>query len=323
MMNYRQLIDVINKNESFVITSHIIPDGDCVGSLLALASILKKMGKTVRPVLRDPIPEVYKFLTGSEEIRDRFNSNAADVVIVLDCGEWTRTGFDLAEIKTPKIIVNIDHHSENELFADINIVDTSSSSVGEMIYYLFEKHIILDASIAEPLYVSIMTDTGNFRYSNVSARCFRAVANLVESGIKPSHIYRKVYEKRTPESLIVLSRALSTLKLTSNNRCAWMEVTMDMLKESNAKEEETEGIVNYARELDGVEVAALFKESGDGNVRVSLRSNDWVDVSELARLFKGGGHKRAAGCTIESSLDKAVNMVIQKVDSFLCDDRSG
>ncbi|WP_422445727.1 DHH family phosphoesterase [Thermoanaerobacterium sp. DL9XJH110] len=302
---------IIRDNRTFIITSHIMPDGDSVGSLLALALALKKEGKIVFAVINDAIPEKYKFLPGSDDII-RAHVNKCDVVISLDCGDTQRLGFGRALKDLGNIVVNIDHHKSNSFFGDINLVDSKASSAGEIVYRLIKRITRIDYEIALCLYTSIVTDTGSARYSNTTPFSLKILAELVEMGVRPDFVSRRVFETKSLSSIFLLKSALDTLEISGDGKVASMYITKSMMETSGAREEDTDGIINYAREIEGVEVAVLFRETGDF-IKVGLRSNEWLDVSKIAEDFGGGGHARASGCILKTSLWEARDAVLKSI----------
>ena len=236
-----------------------------------------------------------------------------DVLIALDCGDIERLGFDKQLKEYGAIVVNIDHHKSNSYFGDLNLVDSNASSVGEMIYQLLDGKVQIDYDIALNIYTSIITDTGSIRYSNTTPLSLKILAKLVDKGIRPDYVSRQVFERRSLASIKLLKSALSTLEILADGKIASLLITQDMLKVAQANEEDTNGIINYAREIDGVEVAVLFKEKEDSLIKVGLRSNEKVDVSKIAAKFNGGGHPRAAGCQLRLPLKETQEIVLNAV----------
>ncbi len=311
-MDLAAFYELVEKNKSFMIASHVAPDGDSIGSVLALTLALQKIGKKAVPVINDDIPEKYKFLPGSDLIVKETSANY-DVLIALDCGDIERLGFDKQLKEYGAIVVNIDHHKSNSYFGDLNLVDSNASSVGEMIYQLLDGKVQIDYDIALNIYTSIITDTGSIRYSNTTPLSLKILAKLVDKGIRPDYVSRQVFERRSLASIKLLKSALSTLEILADGKIASLLITQDMLKVAQANEEDTNGIINYAREIDGVEVAVLFKENEDSLIKVGLRSNEKVDVSKIAAKFNGGGHPRAAGCQLRLPLKETQEIVLNAV----------
>ncbi|MCG0275039.1 MAG: bifunctional oligoribonuclease/PAP phosphatase NrnA [Thermosediminibacteraceae bacterium] len=318
-MDFYILNNLISKYNSFIVTSHIAPDGDALGSVLALTIALEKLGKKVLPIINDTIPQKFRFLPCSEKVRAfASEKDKAEVMICLDSGDPGRLEFkkDLRDICN--FIVNIDHHKSNTMYGDINLVNDSYSSVGEMVYFLLKGlNIPIDIDIATCIYTSIITDTGSLKYSNTTPSCLKVLAELVEIGVKPDFISREVFEKKSLASVMLLKEILGSLKISEDGKIAYMRLTKDMMLKTGAKEEDTDGLINYAREIDGVEVAVLFKEQDNFKIKVGLRSNQWVDVSKIAEQFGGGGHARAAGCTIEGSLEEVEHSILSTVRKYL------
>jgi len=309
---------LLEDNKTFIVTSHISPDGDSLGSLLAMAHALSVYDKVVIPIVNDDIPKKYTFLPGADLIKtDDAYMKRADVLIALDCGDENRLGFKNDLKQYAKKIINIDHHKSNTFFGDLNIVDSAASSAGEIVYQLLEGKLNIDYETSLCLYTSIVTDTGSLRYANTTSTTLKILADLVDNGVKPDVVSRHVFEQRSLESVNLLALALGNLKIFEDGKVACIFVTQDMLRASGAKEEDTEGIINYAREIEGVEVGILFKEQADSTVKIGLRSNRKVDVRKIAESFKGGGHIRAAGCSLDIGLREAEDVVLNTVREFL------
>jgi len=315
-MDFSVLHNVLANYNSFVLTSHIMPDGDSIGSVLAMTLALQKAGKNAVAVVRDEVPHKYIFLPRAGDIKRHFDGKC-DCIISLDCGDEERLGFDRPLKDYGSIVVNIDHHKSNTHFGDINIIDSNASSVGEIIYHIIKELQVLDLDIAMSLYASIITDTGSIRYSNSTPSALRILAELVEIGVKPDFISRQVFEKRSIASVNLIKMALNTLEVSNDGMLASIFITKEIMDKSGAKEEDTDGIINYAREIVGVEVAVLFKEKEERLIKVGLRSNDWVDVSKIAEEFGGGGHARASGCTLKVPLNEAQEHVLNSVKKIL------
>ena len=317
-MDIARFYNLLENKLSFMITSHVSPDGDSIGSVLALTLALLKNEKKAVPVIKDDIPRKYKFLPGTELI-EKDISETFDVIIVLDCGDIERLGFDRQLKEYGPIVVNIDHHKSNSYFGDLNLEDTTASSVGEMIYRLLDGRVELDYDIALNLYTSIITDTGSIKYSNTTPLSIRILADLVDKGVRPDYVSRQVFEMRSPASIKLLKSVLSTLEISADGKVATLYITQEMLKTANADEDDTDGMINYAREIEGVEVAAIFRETDDSVIKVGLRSNEWVDVSMIAAKFNGGGHPRAAGCQVKLPLKEAREIVLKAINHAMED----
>lgn len=319
-MSIRTVKQAIKKFNRFLITSHINPEGDAIGSQVAMARLLKKLGK--RSVMLDdsPVPNLLQFMKGAEDISKvaphDFNYQA---VIMLDCPDLARIGKISEHIKKDSVIINIDHHISNINFGKFNWVDTEISSAGEMVYGLFKAFKVkIDLDDAIALYTAIMTDTGSFRYSNTSSKTHRITAELIDIGVQPYEMHTKIYEASSIQDTNLLGEALQTMKLTEDGKIAWLWVTKEMLKKTKASLEGTEGIINFARSIDGVEIAVLFRETGtEDRVKVSFRSKGKVDVNKLAAVFNGGGHPTASGCTVFGKIEDVEKKVLEKAKEMV------
>jgi len=316
-----KILQVVQENHTFFISSHSRPDGDSIGAQLALGSFLKRLGKDVYIANRDPVPAVYQFLPHSSDIHTAEKvERDFDVAFILDCSDLQRPGGIIDFKNKVKIVINMDHHTDCELFGDYNYVDPEASSVAEELYELFhESHSGITEEEALALYVGILTDTGRFQEANTSPRCHEIVAELIKKGVSPQIVGQAVYEARTVGGVKLLSLTLSTLEVTADGKIAHLLIRQDMYKQSGGTEEEVEGFVNFARDVQGVEVGVLFRETTlPDQFKVSMRSKGKIDVGKIARLFSGGGHRNAAGCTIQGTLkevkQKILNAVSQEVE---------
>lgn len=318
-----ELIKLLWEGNSFLISSHVNPDGDSLGAQLALYSLLVEMGKEVRVVNTDPVPWLYDFLPFKEAIeRPAETVYEPDYLIVLDAGSLERIGAKLAKSIAPrKGIINIDHHAESVPFGDYNFIDTSASATSEIIHRLIkEMGFRVGRERAICLYTGIMTDTGSFRFPNTTPRCHIAAAELIAEGVDVQRIYELVYERMSYGRLKLLGEVLNTLRVGMGGRAAWMTVRREMFERTGTGLEDLEGFVNYARSIEGVEVAALFVELEGGRTKVSLRSRGKVNVARIAAAFGGGGHERAAGCLIEAPLEPAMERVLNAIGEVLSRD---
>ncbi len=315
------IVRVINANSSFIVLEHEKPDGDCIGSGLALVQALHSLGKKALLVSQDPHPAIYDFLPGrSHHTRAGCldpGTFSADVAIFVDCADAERAGNAL-EFTRKKLRINIDHHISNTLFGHINMVDPGAAAAGQLVYSILKRlGVEISPDLATCLYVAIMTDTGGFRYQTTTQEVFELASLLIGKGANGSKIAERVFETRSFSSLLLLGSALSTIELYHGGKVATATVTKDMLKKTGATLEETEGIIEYPRSIAGVWLSLLFKEDQNlEKVHVSFRSREQVNVAELADLFGGGGHPRAAGATIEGSMKNVVGRVLEAVDGL-------
>lgn len=316
-LDFTEAINIIDKSDRIFIASHINPDGDNLGSMLALYFALKKYGKEVYPLKSDILPRDFLFLDGIDRVIEYDDSlEEIDLLILVDSSDEDRLGKNKDLLKKAKFSLNIDHHLSNSRFGDINIIDPKAAATGEMIYQLIKSmNISIDKKIASNLYVAIVTDTGKFTYDSVTSKTHRIIADLLDTGIDSNEININLYENRSIEKTQLMIKSLSTLKFYNNYSVGLVKVSQKMLKETNSKIEDTNGIVEVIRGIRDVEVAAILKEEKKNKIKVSLRSKKVVDVSKICKKFSGGGHVRAAGCTINSSLNEAEKLLIEEINN--------
>ncbi len=308
------------KSKRFLISTHRNMEGDAIGSMLAMAELLKRAGKKVILFPPEDMPDTYKFLPGAAKVKLMSNIKDIDydVACLLDCTDIERIGSVKVGICLTRPILNIDHHISNTYFGSINWVEPNMSSSGEQIYHLFRKMSIpINKRVALYIYIAMLTDTGSFRYSNTTADTHRIIAELMQYGIDAVDIYRKVYEGVPRSSLTLLASALSTLDTAKNGEIAWVHVSKAMLSSHKAGIEETQDFVNFPRSIKGVKIALAFREARKGLVKVSLRSNEGVDVNRLAKQFNGGGHSSASGCVLKGTISGAEKIVVTSAKKLL------
>ena len=298
----------IRAGRNFLITSHRNPDGDALGSGLGLQRLIRHLGKTASMQVRDGFHPALANIPGAHDVAVTDALPAGypkgfDAVFTMECPEVERTGYPVL----PGPVVNIDHHLGNQMYGEINYLDLEAPSVGEMVLQLNRHHLRapLDRETATALYVSLASDTGFFRYHNTTLRAFEAAEELVRAGVVPGDVSLWINESNSRGSIKLLGLCLCTLELTAGGRVATMELPKRFFAEAGATPEETEGIVNYGRSIEGVLVSALLKEVDDKSTRVSMRAKPGVDVQAVAATFGGGGHKAAAGCTMPLALGEA------------------
>jgi len=314
------IVSIIKDKEKILILPHVSADGDALGSSIALGLAIEKLGKQVKIYLEEGLQKKYDFLPGQHliEIYEGKNGFKSEVAIALDTADEGRLGKRIEIFKEAGVTINIDHHNTNPLYADFNYVQPHSSAVGEIIYRIIKMmDLTIDTNISICLYVAISTDTGGFRYSNTTPETHRITSDLIRIGVDVSDISRRLFETNSYEKIKLMGVAIDTLELLGNGKIAFHTITNEVMKTIGAKEEECDGLVNIGRSIEGVEVAILLRELENGEIRVNLRSNTYVDVSEIAGFFSGGGHTRAAGCTlkgdIESAKQKLVDKIVQKL----------
>ncbi len=320
-MKIREVISAFGKNERFMVTTHVRPDGDAIGSLLALKLILQRLGKKVDAYAQDRFPPEFDFLPGAREVSSKpFDSAEYDAAILLDCGDFDRVGDDLAEFISARVpfVINIDHHIPGKPFGDVYWVEPSACSTCEMLFDLcMSLSLAPDAALASLLYTGIVTDTGSFRFSNTNQRVFEIICILVGSGANPAFIATHIYDSDTPEKLKLLSQVLETVEFHAGSRIAAAQLTRAMLSNSSASYMDSEGFINHLRSVRSVDLAILFREGGDGLIHVSMRSRQGIDVAKLAQRHGGGGHRQAAACRIPGTIQSVRAMFIGEAVSFL------
>jgi phosphoesterase RecJ-like protein len=316
-----QAAALIKQHQRIIVASHASPDGDAIGSLLALTHVLAGMGKRAVAYNLDGVPYNFRFLAGAEDvISDRsLLPRDTDLAICLDCSSWGRVDQHLVLDRKQVRTLCIDHHETVDADGfDVFVHDVRACAVGELIYRLIRVlEVPLSRHVAECLYVSIQTDTGSFRYSNTTAGALQAAAELVRAGIDVWTISSEVYEKHPIGRLKLLAHVLDTLHLSSDGRLAFVTVTHEMYQRTGTGPEMLDGFINYARGIAGVEVACQIRESKTNVYRVSFRSRGRVNVAQLAQQFGGGGHHNAAGCTIEGTPQTIVRQLTAELDRIL------
>jgi phosphoesterase RecJ-like protein len=317
------LLDCFQQHPHFVITSHARPDGDAVGSVLALAELLHQLGRTTDLVLADPIPTIYRTLPGIERIRHAAALDPVDLarsdapvapVIILECDCIERTGLTGLEDRQ---LINIDHHASGRNYATLNWIDPEACAVAAMIYRLAiaapGAHIT--PSMATCLYTSILSDTGTFTYPATTSETFALAHDLTLKGANPALIARDIYFSHRVSKIRLLGAALANLQYSGS--LAWTWVTNQDLALSSADAEDCEGVINYLIAIDGAEAAAFLRETPDGQFRLSIRSKGKVNVAAVAEALGGGGHRNASGCTLNGPLTHAVECVLTQLRTQL------
>lgn len=320
MISFGVIFDAIKSSQNVILSGHIMPDGDSLGSMLALGIVLKNLGKDVTMVSYDPVPGNLTFLPGVQGVitGELGLKKNYDTFIMVDCSAPDRLGPYQELLKGSMTTINIDHHPGNKIAAGINYVDVEAAATGEIIYDMFlQLNIKICPDVAICLYTAIITDTGSFRYENTRPSTHRRVAHLMECGIAPAKLNELIYDQRSWPSLMLLRDVLHSMKFSSCGKVAWVSVFRHDLKKANASDEHTEGIINYPRSIKGVKVAIIFRELEAGVFKVGFRSKGKVDVNQLASRLGGGGHIKAAGCIVRGDFRtvslKVVDMAIDAV----------
>lgn len=313
----------IKKYNRFLISVHTSPEGDALGSELALYYLLKKLGKEAIIVNEDPVPQEYDFIPGKENIKlykPGLQGIDFDCVVILDCTDLNRTGLVKELIRPGSFVLNIDHHISNKKFGSVNWVEPGASSASEMVYSLYKQaRVPFDEDSALLLYVGILTDSGSFRYSTTSSLTHRAAAELLRFNISTNRVYKNIYENIPFSDIQVLIKALARIHRESAGKIAWIEVPAKLIRHKQLSFDLTDHILSFARAIKNTEVAALFKENlGVRNeIRVNFRSTGLVDVNKIAQSFGGGGHITASGCTIRGKLADVRKKVLAKIRQSL------
>ncbi|MCZ6602595.1 MAG: bifunctional oligoribonuclease/PAP phosphatase NrnA [Planctomycetota bacterium] len=317
MKEYADAIRLLKENQTFWVTSHLLPDGDGLGSLLALTMSLRKVGKVVIPCNEAPYPRQLRFLPGFEEIAPERPETAPEVVVTMDVPVLDRLGKVKTWLPEGVPILNVDHHISNERFGKVNLVEVDRSATGEVVYLLLrEAGFPLDADIATCLFTAIYTDTGRFSYSNTSPQTLEIAADLLRLGASVRQVSKWTYESRRPKDLELLSRAIANLASAHGGELAWTFLSKQDMAAAGAGPGDGQDIIDLPRSLEGVKIAVYFREDPD-RVRVSMRSEGDLDVAAIAARFGGGGHRNAAGCTVEAPLEEAIRSVIDRASASL------
>jgi phosphoesterase RecJ-like protein len=311
-----QVADAIRNGGRFVVTTHENPDGDALGSMLAMTLALDQLGKDAVMYLAGevPLPAEYAFMP-LDRLSRKLPRDAHDrVLLALDCANESRLGPDPEVLQQSPLVVNVDHHHDNTRFGDINLIDATASSTGELLRDLFrELDVGLTPEIAEALYIALVTDTGRFQYANTTPKSLRLAAELVEAGADIHRIFQGVYETVEFAKLKLLARALERAQVYEGGRLVISYLLRDDFRDVGAAEPYAEGIIDYLRGVEGADMSVLIREPpsrGGPSRRVSLRaSHDELDVSAIARKSEGGGHRQAAGFSSEQSIEEITDFV--------------
>ncbi len=306
----KEVLKEIEQRNKFVLTSHARPDGDAIGSALGCCQILRSMGKEAEVVLRDGVPRIYQPLPFADQVVQSENVKTGyEAAIILECDSLQRTRLLGLE---SSFLINIDHHQSGRSFAHVNWIDPKAVATAEMVYRLArEAGVKISPEIATCLYTAVLTDTGSFMFEGTNEHTFELARELVLAGADPAHCARNVYFGHSTAKMRLLGAALSNLHREGS--LAWISVTQEQMQRCHAKEEDCEGLVNYALSMQGVEVALFFRELPDLRLRVSLRSKGKVDVAAVAEHFGGGGHHCASGCALDGPLPIAAAKIIKEL----------
>ena len=309
-----KIAETLKSRQHILLLNHVSPDGDCLGSTLALARVLRAAGQRATVGSSDGVPVMYRFLPGSTTILAEIPAEERfDAVVFMECSSPERAGVLAARAAGVPLWVNVDHHVSNSGYGDLVLLDAEAAAVAEVVFPIvtaFQPR--LDAETAVCLMTALLTDTGSFHYASVTPKSFELAAELLRAGASPMAIFDQVYENRSAASVRLLGLALTRMTICEDGRVAWTTVTQEMLKEAKATMEESEGIVGALRTVGGIQVAILFKEEAN-EISVSLRGVGGVRANVIAEAFGGGGHAAAAGFTVKEPLDEVVRRTLAAV----------
>lgn len=315
-----KILEKIRSAKKILLISHVNPDGDTLGSMCAFNLMLKSRADMLIQTSKGfSYPKIYEFLPKISEAKNLCNvQNIYDVVITFDVAALERmTGMGRKIFDSAECTINFDHHKTNDNFADINIVNTDVSSCGEIIYNFFkEAKVKITKDMADCLYVAILTDTGGFRYENTKTSTFEVVEDLVKLGVDISDIASRCYDNKPKEMVMFQAAAICNAKFLFNEKLAYSIIKLDDMKKMNAKNEHTEGICETLRSISGVEIAFIAKEIDKNLTKFSLRSKN-VDLAKITEKFKGGGHKKSAGCSVHMDVMRATDKMIEEIEKSL------
>jgi phosphoesterase RecJ-like protein len=321
-----QILKHIKESRRILVASHAEPDGDCLGSLVALGLALSKLDKIITMLNPSPIPAVYRFLPGVERIVIQIKeATAYDMAIILDCGDIVRVGENSSVVDQIPLVVNIDHHVSNTRFGHLQLIDTGACATAEIVYRLIDAlEIPFDKNIATCVYLGILTDTGSFRFSNTNPAAFAISKAMIDIGVEPHLVAQRVFGTYSLGRIKLLNMALNSIEISANGKLSLMTISRSMLNATGTSTEDIDGLINYARRIEDVKVAALIHEIKNGagkftnmnRYHVSLRSDSTVDVAKIAAKFGGGGHTSAAGFKIESTLVALKEKIIELADDL-------
>lgn len=324
---YRQRLEeakaFILNQDRFLVVSHVNPDGDAIGSTLAAGHMLEQLGKSFFMVNEGSVPAKFHMLPNSLKIGN-FSATASesiprfDCVIAVDCADFERIGEVRQWFPEGIPLLNIDHHPTNDGYGSVNVIRSEAAATAEVLYDLAGVlEIVWERPVAECIYTGLLTDTGGFRYSNTTPKVLNIASEMLTYGVNGNRLADQLLERLTFSQVAILRKALATLSFSPDKRIAWMAVTSEDIRETGTEGGDMDGLVNYPRNIEGVEVGLLFKQSDPDTFKVSLRSAGLADVASIAQRFGGGGHVRAAGCTVKGTLQEAVDRIVSEVGRAL------
>jgi phosphoesterase RecJ-like protein len=312
----RQIVEAIGARQRFVLSSHTKPDGDSIGSQLAMAYALRALGKETVIVNADAAPGPLLAFPGVADIQiaDRVTGDY-DAAIIMECGDLTRTGVAGLD---QYFVINIDHHPGNSSYGQINWFDASAAACGEMVYDAIRAlGVPLQAEIATHVYLAILTDTGSFHYSNISPRTFEICKETLLAGVDPVLVARDVYNSNNMGRLKLFGAVLSAMQLDETGRIAIVYLDHEMARAAGGTYDDTEGLINLPLTVKEIRAVVFFKHSEGEEYRVSMRSKGEIDIGAVAKEFGGGGHKNAAGCTVQGGIDELQKLFVARIDAAI------
>jgi len=316
--SFSEIIIELKKASRVALFSHVSPDGDCIGSMLALGRALEKLQKEVYFYNADPLPANLQFLPGAARVVPVLPSEWPEVLIFVDCTDFDRVHLSRQDLPPDCLVLNIDHHISNNLFGHVNCIDSKAGAAGEVMFHIINGlEVEMDKEIATNLYAAIVTDTGSFQYSSTTAKTHLIAAELIGQKIELPLIHRNLFDQKPLAHFKLLQRALASLHFYNDGQIALITLTNQDFLECEAGDDLSEGIINHARSIEGVEIAILIRERGSQDVKVVFRSNSWFDCNEVALKFQGGGHMKAAGCTLKLSLEETKTLILEAVQEVL------
>jgi phosphoesterase RecJ-like protein len=319
----QKAVRLIEKGKRFLVTTHRNPEGDALGSALALANAFQEAGKEVIVYNEDKVPYMLQFLPMSDKVVPQISgSKKYDAVFAVDCGDLKLVGEEFEKFRPGQILINIDHHITNPGYGEINIVDPKASASGEVVYYLLEAASLkITSAVASCIYTAIYTDTGGFHYSNSSPESMEIAAQMIRAGASPARIAEELYDSHPKGRLDLLGLVLQTLDVRNSGEVASIFVTQEMFRKTGTSNEHVEGFVGYPRSIRGVEIAFSLRELEEGEWRISFRSKGRYDVARLAAQFSGGGHHNAAGGNIQGTLEEVKEKIYAAIDRQIAEQR--
>lgn len=320
--DFKDIGAMIESKNSIYIVPHIMMDGDAMGSAAALCRALRKKKKTAWVLTEDKIPDNLMFLDEGLTTDDAEKIESPDLCVLLDCGEESRYPKRKDAVAKSGKIICLDHHATSKAVFDMNHIDTEAAATGEIVYDLLcEMKVDMDKDIGEAIFAAITTDTGNFQYSNTTRRSHEIVAELYDLGIDHNKVSIEIYQSEPVEKIKLHGMVLGDIKIFGEGKAAIAKVTQDMLRKTGARMEDSEGLVSKLRDIKGVEIAALLKEQPDGEIKVTMRAKEYADVSKIAQKHNGGGHVKAAGCSLNCKTEEAQDIIENEICRELEDKR--